>query len=336
MDFTTLKQQAEQILQNLAQGTAADQCYHPQATWHGVHPFNERAGTAAIAEVWQTLRAALPDLERRTTLLVAGENLPDARVSTPRTPHMMACMGSYQGTFVADLLGIPATKGVVHLRFCEAHYLEDGKIMHSTVMLDFLDLMRQAGVCPLAPSLGAEGQWQPPANGRGVKLEATQSEQGHTAMSRVLEMHAALGSFDGKNLDSMPHSQYWTDDFLWYGPTGIGTTRGLSGFRAHHQIPFLQAFPDRAGVGHYIRIGDGDIAVTGGWPSVRATHTGEWLGMAPTGRRIDMRVMDFYRLDGDKIAENWVPIDVIHMALQMGVDLFGRMRHRAGAHPTKL
>jgi hypothetical protein len=52
--------------------------------------------------------------------------------------------------------------------------------------------------------------------------------------------------------------------------------------------------------------------------------------MAPTGRMIEMRVMDFYRLEGDKIAENWVPMDVIHIALQMGVDLFARARHMTG------
>jgi predicted ester cyclase len=128
----------------------------------------------------------------------------------------------------------------------------------------------------------------------------------------------------------MNHGHYWTDTFMWYGPAGIGSTRGLDGFRAHHQIPFLRAYNDREGAGHYIRISDGPYAVTGGWPSVRGTHTGEWLGMAPTGRMIEMRVMDFYRLEGDKIAENWVPMDVIHIALQMGVDLFARARHMTG------
>lgn len=336
MDFTALKQETEAMLQALAKGTASDVVYHPDATWHGVHPFNERSGPQAIGEVWDTLRAALPDLERRTTLLVAGDNLPDPRHCGERAPHMVACMGSYQGTFKTSLLDIPATHGVVHIQFCEAHYVVDGKIAHSTVMLDLLDLMRQANVWPLAPSLGAEGQWQPPAHGAGVKLHSTSPDEGQSSMERVLQMHAALGDFDGKNLDSMPHSQYWSENFMWYGPAGVGSTRGLSGFRAHHQIPFLRAFPDRTGASHYIRIGDGEIAVTGGWPSVTATHSGEWLGMAPTGRKIGMRVMDFYRLDGDMIAENWVPIDVIHMALQMGIDLFERMRHRAGQHPSQL
>ena len=62
-----------------------------------------------------------------------------------------------------------------------------------------------------------------------------------------------------------------------------------------------------------------------------ATHTGEYLGMAPTGRPIKMSVMDFYRFDGDRIAENWLPIDILGLAAQMGVDVLARVAHHAGA-----
>lgn len=330
MDFTALKQRLEAMLQGITQGADISTAYHPDAHWFAVHPFNEVSGIEGICNAWKTLRKSFPDLQRIPMITVAGNNLPDPRVTTPRAPHMVACMGVLQGTFTQDLFAIPATHGVANIRYCEAHYIEGDRIAQSYIMLDFLDLMRQANVWPLAPSLGGEGQWQPPAHTCGVRLEQTDSDQGRAAMERVLQMHAALGDFDGKDLDSMDHAPYWSDDFMWYGPSGIGTTRALKGFRAHHQIPFLRAFPDRKGSGHYIRIGDGPFAVTGGWPSVTATHTGPWLGMAPSGRHIDMRVMDFYHLSGGKITENWVPIDVIHMALQMGVDIFAQLRHRRG------
>ena len=118
---------------------------------------------------------------------------------------------------------------------------------------------------------------------------------------------------------------------MWYGPAGIGTTRGMAGFQAHHQIPFLTGFPDRRGAGHYVRLADGPYVVTGGWPSVTATHSGEWLGLGGTGRAIEMRVMDFYRVDGGRIAENWVPIDVLHILRQMGCDVLGRLAHLRGS-----
>src|SRR5690349_12473653 len=104
----------------------------------------------------------------------------------------------------------------------------------------------------------------------------------------------------------------------------------MRGVRAHHQVPFLTGFPDRKGAGHYVRIGDGDYVATGGWPSVVGTHLGEWLGLPGTGKQIDMRVMDFYRVDRNKIIENWIPIDVIHMLHQMGFDALARLKHLRG------
>ena len=103
----------------------------------------------------------------------------------------------------------------------------------------------------------------------------------------------------------------------------------MAQFRAVHQIPFLRAFPDRQGAGHYVRVADGPYAVTGG--RVTGTHAGTYLGMTPTGRRVDVRVMDFYRLDADGlIAENWLPFDVLGLAAQMGNDLLERAAHYAG------
>ena len=79
------------------------------------------------------------------------------------------------------------------------------------------------------------------------------------------------------------------------------------------------------------RIGDGNYAVTGGWPSAVATHLGPgFLAMPPTGKPVGMRVMDFYRVEDGLIAENWVPIDMIDLLGQMGVDVFERMRHLQG------
>ena len=330
MTLSNLKHTTMSGFANLTQGAPVTDIYHPNARWFGSAPFDEREGTEAIGQVWQTLRAAFPDLERRTTILVAGENQPDPRVTGPRPATLVATMGLYLGTFRQPFCGIPATHGAAALRFCEVHAYEGDLIAQSWVLLDLPDLMRQAGVWPLAPSLGAEGLWQAPATQDGLRVETTEAEQGVASLNRVLGMHKALLSFDGKTLDSMDHGAYWTKDFLWYGTAGIGTMRGLEDFRVHHQIPFLKAFPDRHGTGHYVRIGDGPYVVTGGWPSVSGTHLGEWLGIGPTGRKIDMRVMDFYRLNGNLIAENWVPIDIIDIARQMGVDLLGRVRHRAG------
>ena len=179
-------------------------------------------GVAAIeAELWRPLRDAIPDAERRD-LIVAGGDYQGADY---------VCLYSHiQGTFANDWLDIPANDSVVTLRCCEINRMADGLIVESHVLIDVLDLMYQAGCWPISPSLGAEGQWQPPASHDGVQLDTADPENGAASLRIVKAMHAGLGAFDGENFDSMHHAQYWTENFMWYGPSGIGTTRGLAGF----------------------------------------------------------------------------------------------------------
>jgi predicted ester cyclase len=131
--------------------------------------------------------------------------------------------------------------------------------------------------------------------------------------------------YDGRTLASMGMRAFWTDRFHWYGPGGIGMARGHADYERAHQGPFLRAFPDRVGGDHKCRIGDGPYVASTGWPSIRATHGGGgWLGMPPTGRPVSMRVMDFWRRSDDRLAENWVFIDILDLALQMDVDILAR------------
>ncbi len=330
--YQAMQRLVETPLPNLDQVVA--EAYHSNAVWNGSHPLNAQRGVAAIAEaVWRPLRHALPDVERRDDILLGG-HYQDA--------DWVGIVGNYVGTFENDLLDIPSTGGVIYLRYGEFHHMLEGKIAESYVLIDFLDLMRQAGFWPIAPSLGTEGRWPGPATNDGVLLSPQDPALSETSIQLVLQMHAGLFRFDQRLptrevLDRMGMVEFWHPYMMWYGPSGIGTTRGLKGFEDYHQVPFLIAFPDRKGAeapgGHLVSIGDGHYAATGGWPSLAATHKGgDWLGLAPTGKRVTMRVMDFYRCEGDLIVENWVPIDIIDVLRQLGVDVFGRMRHQFRQH----
>ena len=306
--------------------------YHADASVNVTHPINELSGLDTVSEqVWKPLRHAMPDFERRDDLVVGGRY---------RDTNWIGCMGHYVGVFENDWLGIPASHNIVNVRYAEGHELRDGKIATSYLFIDFLDLMRQVGYWPIAPSLGREMRWLPPMTYDGVILTPQDQARSKKTIESILKMHEALGYYNGtpptrEVLDEMEMVKHWHPNFMWYGPAGIGTTRGLKGFEDFHQIPFLVAFPDRGGSeqGHFIRIGDGYYAVTGGWGYLRATHTGnDFLGVPATGKRVKMRVMDFYRCDDVTICENWVPIDIPHLLLQFGVDVFGRMRHQFRQH----
>ena len=300
--------------------------YHPDAQWKGAHPLNEMQGVEAIeSTVWQPIRHALPDLERWDHLILAGNY---------QGNDLVGAVGHLVGTFQHDWLDIPATHGVVYVRYGEFHHLVEGKIATSHVLVDFLDLMRQVGFWPIAPSLGREGRWPAPATQDGLLFTAQDPKRSQESLELILQMHQGLVSYDGsqpnrEGLDSMNQVRFWHPNMMWYGPSGIGSTRGLAGFETYHQVPFLMAFPDRGGINHYAEIGDGDYVGTGGWPSITATHLGgNWLGLSPTGRHVKIRVMDFYRCEGNRIKENWVPFDIIDMLMQFDVDVFARMRQQ--------
>lgn len=306
--------------------------------WRAAHPMNEMHGSnAALDRIWAPLKRAFPDLERRDLIFVAG-------VYEDRT--FVAALGHYCGTMRADWLGIPASRKNVCIRYGEVWEIgSDGRIRQANLLWDVLDVMRQAGVWPLGPSLGTEMAWPAPFTADGLRLAPSDPAAGQASLEQTLRMHKSLAEFDDrarlsrKALIEMPQREHWHPKMMWYGPAGIGTTRGLDGFVDGHQLPFRVAFhrpqgsfeevmAERArnGAGHYIRIGDGPFSVTGGWPSVYAMHMGGgFCGLPPSGRPVFMRVMDFYLHHEGLIRDNWVPLDMLHLLHQMGFDALARM-----------
>ena len=358
-DRLSLKRRLYPALSDLA-GLGADglaerlgAIYAEGAAWRGSAPIDRAEGIDGIADaVWRPLFQAFPDLERRDLIFVAGPTRHDPALQGDARPMRVAAMGHLCGTFREPWLGIPPTGGVMYLRYGEVHEIDsDGRIERTTMLIDVLDVIRQAGFWPIAPSPGSEETWPGPLHANGIVLSETDEAEGEESISATLAMHGALADFDDsaahaegrlrEALLQMPQRDHWHPKMMWYGPSGVGTCRGLEGFVDVHQAPFRISFPNRKGGatlnemkdaeggGHYIQIGDGAFSVTGGFPSVRAMHLGgEWLGAAPTGRAVGMRVMDFYYHHEGLIRENWVPIDTIDLLRQMGVDVMGRMQRQ--------
>jgi predicted ester cyclase len=269
------------------------------------------------------LRHAFPNGEERADIRLAGHYAP---VKHPQG-NWVATSGHIAGLFEADLFGIPATGQAAFVRFGRFERFEDGKIVQTIILLDLPSLMMQAGVWPLAPSMGPSGMAPGPRAQDGIV--ARNVGGGEDSLALVEAMISGLHKFKGEGLKSMGMRDYWTQHFWWYGPAPIGNFRGHSDYERGHQLPFLTAFPDRVGGNHRARIGEGAYVASTGWPSITATHKGGgWLGLAPTDRPVCMRVMDFWRRDNDRLDENWVMIDLIDLLNQMGLDVFARMHAR--------
>ena len=306
------------LLAALEEGAAADAVFRlafPFGDMHGPRTFHDQA----LAK----LKAAWPDLERRDWIVIAGEDQHGA--------EWVGCAGHFIGTFTAPFLDIPPTGHLAHMRFHEFYRIEEGRIVEMQALWDIPEVMMQAGAWPMVPSLGREFCIPGPASGDGLFREARDPERSRASRQLIIEMleymkrHPSQG---GPEVMEMP--RFWHQQMNWYGPAGIGTGRGIEGFRNWHQIPFLKGMPDRGGKIDQITyhfFGDNDYAAVTGWPDMIQTisHDG-WLGIPPLGREITMRSLDFWRVEDGLIRENWVMVDLLDMYDQIGVDVFARMR----------
>lgn len=294
--------------------------------WTGFHPFNELTGRAAVVDGWwRPLRAAFPDV-RRETYIFLGDAF--------EGKEWVSATGCFVGTFAADWVGIPATGRPTSIRFGEFCAVRDGRIVEDYLLLDLVDVMRQAGYRVLPPGPGDETYWPRPFDEEGVLLARQDDAESLKSLRLVEAMIGGLGKFDGVDAGKMGQTAFWSQQMHWYGPCGIGSSRNRQEYERNHQTPFLTAFPDRKGFTHpdggrhKARIAEGHFVASTGWPSVRATHLGEYLGVPATGVRVEMRVADWWRRKGDLLVQNWVFIDLPHLFLQMGVDLFGRLQEQ--------
>ena len=283
------------------------------------NPLETLDGVAGLYEAaYSPLLAALPDLERRDFLVMAGET---------RGQNWVGCCGHYMGVFERSWLGIPPTQHLMAMRYHEFFRFENGRIVEMQALWDIPQLMMQAGAWPLAPSLAPEWVVPGPATEDGIITTPYDVAKSQASLEWVIAMLNALAR-SPEGTAAMELDRYWHPKMIWYGPAGIGSMRRVSGFRNWHQIPFLKALPDRAVfIDKGIMFGDAEYVAFTAWPGMRMTVSGDgWLGIAPSNKEITMRSLDFWRCEKGLIRENWVLIDLLHVYEQLGVNVFDRMR----------
>lgn len=283
------------------------------------HPLETLAGVDGLVEqAYAPLLSAVPDLERRDFIVMAGES---------NGGDWVGCCGHYMGVFEQPWLDIPPTQHLMAMRYHEFFRLEDGIVVEMQALWDIPQVMQQAGAWPMMPSLAPDWVVPGPATNDGIISAPYDAARSQASLDWVGAMLLALKRNE-VSVEAMELDRYWHPQMMWYGPAGIGSMRRVSGFRNWHQIPFLKAMPDRdAFLGKGIFFGDGDYVGFTGWPGMSMTISGDgWLGIAPSNQEITMRSLDFWRCENGLIRENWVLIDLLHVYDQIGVDVFERMR----------
>ncbi|MEO9853157.1 MAG: ester cyclase [Reichenbachiella sp.] len=316
--FDTASQ--DQMESVLAEHTASD--YY----WRGMHPFYEQIGAEAVVDTfWRPFRNAFAPVQRREDIFFAGANECDNGDT-----QWVVSTGNFLGLFDKNWLGIPSTGKMAFLRYVEFHRVnQDGKIAETALFCDILSLMDQAGQYPLPPMTGASFLYPGPRTHDGLLFGEQEPEEAADTMKVLNQMIADLDELNKSGNDHCSPellSRTWAEDMIWYGPTGIGASYTIERYQDQHQFPFRENLEDKVFNGHIARLAEGNYCGFFGWPNLNNKNKGGFLGLPKSEVHAPMRVVDIYRRDGDKLAENWVYIDMLHYLFEQGLDVLGRMK----------
>jgi ketosteroid isomerase-like protein len=299
--------------------------FAPDAVINVVHPFNELRGPDGYRKgCLDVIEVSFEGLYRTDYMAFGG---------TYEDGDWVTSSGYYTGNFMRPFLGIKPTGAMANLRFGAFHRMENGRAVESYIYFDLPELMIAAGQWPITDHPGEKrgftGYLPGPSTQDGLLWETGDPARGDATFKMVTAM---LGGLATKEEAWRP---YWDANMRWYGPAAFGSFLGIEDF-ASFQVPFESAFSEWIGgsvkgsqTKHFARFGDGDYVASGGWPSLNAVQAKTFLGQASKGERLFMRVSDWWRCEDDRIVENWVFVDIPHVLLQMGYDVFGEMGYEA-------
>ena len=319
---------------------------HEDVNWNGSAPIDQiRGAEGLIADFWLPLLHSFPDIKFAPYIFMGGIDTGESSFSNEEGSEWVSGCGYLTGSFMRDWLGIPATGRKTNIWFGVFYVLREGKIAEAYMQLDVLAVMRQAGYQVLPPAPGAEGGKVPgPVAKDGILLTEQEALAGRKSLQLVEAMGRGLERYDrardGGDMSRMEQGKYWHQDMKWYGPSGIGLCFSLEEFEDFHQRHWLHGFGDRGmsqeGGGRIMGfIGEGDYCCGGIWDTVFSRHHGDYAGIPATDTLMTIRDFDWWKRDGEFLIENWVPIDMIDLCRQMGVDLMQRLRQQIEARKSR-
>ncbi|MCI2285422.1 ester cyclase [Colwellia sp. MSW7] len=148
---------------NQAVQQAINKVFSPKAKIQLSYPFETLAGPDNLYnDIYTPLKHAIPDLERRETIVMAG--------TSEDNSEWVGCCGYYTGSFEKGRLDIPPTGHQVSMRFHEFYRIEKGTVVEMQAIWDIPEVMMQAKAWPMVPSLGREWHVPGPATQDGLSI----------------------------------------------------------------------------------------------------------------------------------------------------------------------
>jgi predicted ester cyclase len=130
-------------------------------------------------------------------------------------------------------------------------------------------------------------------------------------------VEAMVDGLNDHDIGSM--SRFFSESFRWMGNAGCGYKVGLQEFQENWQRPFQDAFSDKVCIDE-ARVTQGEWCAAFG--RQEAIHSGVFMGIEPTYKKVEIRYMDFWKVVDGRIVDNWVMVDFPSVMQQLGVDPF--------------
>ena len=131
-------------------------------------------------------------------------------------------------------------------------------------------------------------------------------EENASIVRRVFEEAINQGNLGV--IDEVLAPNFVNHDFPATGPGPEGFKQTISMFRA--------AFPDIRVMLEDLLVASDKVGTRG---TMRGTHQGEFMGIEPTGKQVEVKYIDVWRVENGRLAENWVQMDMLGLMGQLGL-----------------
>jgi len=285
------------------------------------HPFNELNGAKQVADnLWAPIKNSFRPIQRRMDIFYAGINSLDNNEG-----KWVTSMGHIMGVFNKPFLGIKPNYKSIMLRYAEFYKVENNKITEGAIFLDIINFMQQLGLSIIPESTGLVCVTPGPMNHKGLKFDHSDNNESQKTLELIHRMRDRLVKGSKMKSYRKELTLDWHEDMIWWGPGGIGASYTIDGYAKGHTKPFQDGLEFIRFGGHILSSAEDDLGGWFGWPNLIMKPKGGYLGLTNASEiESEMRVVDLYRRDGDKIAENWIFIDHLHFLKGLGIDLLDR------------
>jgi len=250
-------------------------------------------------------RTAFPDLRVWIHMLAEGDKVAGRWNAT--------C--THQGEF----MGIPPTGKYMTQTGINIYRLAGGKIVEAWRSEDALALMEQLGMMVPTRETYTWGA------SSGVTGHAGNPESNKAMVQRMID--EAMNQQDLGVIDELFAADYLMHDPAW--PTEV---KGPEGFKQWAGAMLEPYFSDSLITADLIAEGD-KVAVHWTWTG---THTGEFMGIPPTGRQIAVTGISIHRFADGRFVESWVSYDMLGMMQQLTAEEWSPEGVSIASVPTPL